>query len=112
MTIRLRGTGRAFTDRVKGLWGDAVNDVFPRSWMPAPRQTSGTAGTLSSPTALSATANAGAMNPADVALHSSLAAHSHSMPAGLHKNRKSEATRQAAGLAAWEDEGGATALLK
>jgi hypothetical protein len=55
-------------------------------------------------------ADAGAMN---LALDSSfLAAHSHSVPAGLHKNRKSEATRQATRLAAWEDEGGATALLK
>jgi hypothetical protein len=112
MTIRLRGTGRAFTDRVKGLWGDAVNDVFPGTWMPASQQTSGTAGILSSPTAPTATANAGAMNLADVALHPSLAAHSHSVPAGLRKNRKSEATRQAARVAAWEDEGGATALVK
>jgi hypothetical protein len=54
-------------------------------------------------------ADAGALN---FALDSSLAAHSHSVPASLHKNRKSEATRQATRLAAWEDEGGATALLK
>jgi hypothetical protein len=53
--------------------------------------------------------NAGATN---LALDSSLAAHSHSVPASLHKNRKKEATRQAARLATWEDEGGATALLK
>lgn len=112
MAIRLRGTGRAFTDRVKGLWGDAANDVFPRTWMPVPRETTGTAGTLRLAPAPAATANAGAMNLTDVALHSSLGAHSHSVPAGLHKNRKSEATRQAAGVAAWEDEGGATAPLK
>lgn len=109
MTIRLRGTGRAFTDRVKGLWGDAVNEVFPRTWMPAPRETTGTAGTLRPAPAPAAMSNAGATN---LALDSSLAAHSHSVPASLHKNRKKEATRQAARLATWEDEGGATALLK
>jgi hypothetical protein len=33
MTIRLRGTGRAFTGRVQGLWSESADDVSHRTWM-------------------------------------------------------------------------------
>ena len=105
MTIRLRGTGPAFADRVKGLWGDSVD---PGTWMPAPAQTTRPFGTLRLPAAM---AHAGTVNRADVALDSSLAAHSQSVTAGPRKSRNGEATRQAE-LSAWEDEGGATACVK
>ena len=105
MTIRLRGTGRAFADRVKGLWGDSVG---PRTWMPAPPQTTRPVGTLRLPEAMP---HAGTLNRAEVALDSSLAAHSQSVTAGPGQRRNGEATRQAE-LAAWEDEGGATACVK
>lgn len=111
MTLRLRGTGRAFTDRVKGLRGDSVDDVIPRTGMPAPRQTTRSVGTLRLPTAPAAVPHAGAMNLANVALYS-VAAHSQSVAAGPRKNRNGEPTRQAERLAAWEDEGGATACVK
>jgi hypothetical protein len=112
MTIRSRGTGRAFTDRVQGLWGESSDDALPRTWMPALRQTTRMLGTLRLPKAPAAMPHAGAMNPADVALYSSLAAHSQGVTAGLRKNRLGEATGQGALLAAWEDEGGATAFAK
>src|SRR4029077_2546675 len=105
MTLRLRGTGRAFADRVKGLWGASVDDVTPRAWMPAPSRTTRPVGTLSLPAAMPL---AGAMNRADAALDSSVAAHSPSANAGPGKSLNGAATRQAE-LAAWEDEGGATA---
>jgi len=105
MTIRLRGKGRAFADRVKGLWGDSVD---PGTWMPAPSQTTRPFGTLRLPAAM---AHAGTLNRADVARDSSLAAHSQSVTAGPRKSRNGEATRQAE-LSAWEDEGGATACVK
>jgi hypothetical protein len=105
MTIRLGGTGRAFADRAKGLWGDSVD---PGTWTPAPSQTTRPFGTLRLPAAM---AHAGTVNRADVALDSSLAAHSHSVTAGPRKSRNGEPTRQAE-LAAWEDEGGATACVK
>jgi hypothetical protein len=93
------------------FWGDTVNDVFPKTSMPAPRQMTRTAGTLRLPRAPAVMADAGAVNRADVALYSSRAAHSQSVSASPHKNRKGEATGQAP-LAAWEDEGGATAIVK
>jgi hypothetical protein len=105
MTIRLGGTGRAFADRVKGLWGDSVD---PGTWIPAPAQTTRPFGTLRLPAAMPP---AGTVNRADVALDASLAAHSQSVTAGPPKSRKGEATRQAE-LSAWEDEGGATACVK
>lgn len=82
MTIRLRGTGRAYTDRVKGLWGETASDVFPKTWMPPLGETS-------------------------VA-----AAHAHSETADLPQIRKGDTTGQATRLATWEDEGGATARIK
>jgi hypothetical protein len=105
MTIRLRGTGRAFADRVKGLWGDSVD---PGTWMPAAVQTTRPFGTLRLP---AATRDAGTSNRADVALDSSSAADSQSVTAGPRESRNGEATRQAE-LADWEDEGGATARVK
>jgi hypothetical protein len=108
MTIRLRGTGRAFADTVKGLWGESVDAIVPRTWMPAPPQTTRPVGTLRLPAAVP---HAGAMNRAAVALDSCLAAHAQSVTAGPRKSRNGEATRQAE-LAAWEDEGGATACVK
>jgi hypothetical protein len=112
MTIRLRGAGRVFTDRPQGLWNESLDDAFPRTWMPAVHQTTRTVGTLRLPKAPAAMPHAGAMNRADVALYSSLAAHSQGVTAGLRKNRSGEATAPAALLAAWEDEGGATAFAK
>jgi hypothetical protein len=105
MTIRLRGTGRAFADRVKGLWGDSVD---PGTWMPAAVQTTRPFGTLRLPAAMP---RAGTLNRADAALDSPLAAHSPSETAGPRKSLNGEATRQAE-LADWEDEGGATARVK
>jgi hypothetical protein len=112
MAIRLPGMRRALTDKVHGLWGESVNDVFPKTWMPTPRQTTRMLGTLRLPTTVAAKSHAGAMNLAEVALYSPLATHAQSVPAGLHKNHKGEAPGQAARLAAWEDEGGATACVK
>jgi hypothetical protein len=112
MTIRSRGTGRAFTDTVQGLWGESSDDALPRTWMPALGHTTRMLGTLRLPKAPAAMPHAGAMNLADVALYSSLAAHSQGVTAGLRKNRNAAAPGQAARLTTWEDEGGATALIK
>jgi hypothetical protein len=109
MAIRLR-RGRALTDRVQGLWRENVDDVFAKTRMAPPRPTTRTLGTLRLPTA--AKLHAGAMNLPDVALHPSLAAHAQGGLAGLTKNRNGEGTGQTARVAAWEDEGGATACLK
>jgi hypothetical protein len=109
MAIRLRGRQRAFTGRVEGLWGESGDDGFPKTWMPPPHPTTRTLGTLRLPTA--AKVHAGAMKLVDGALYSSLAAHAQGGFAGLHK-KTGEGTGQAARLAAWEDEGGATACVK
>jgi hypothetical protein len=65
--------------------------------------------TLKLPTTVAARPRGGALNSADVALYSSLAGHSRSAQAELHQHRALEASGQ---LAAWEDEGGATACTK
>lgn len=109
MAIRLRGR-RAYTDRVQGLWGDSVDDAFPRTWMPPAHTAARTLGTLRLPG--TAKLRAGAMKFADVVLYSSLAPHAQGSAAGLHQDRNGEGTGQTARLAAWEDEGGATARLK
>ena len=112
MTIRLRGTGRAFTDRVKGLWGDAVNEVFPRTWMPAPRETTGTAGTLRLAPAPAAMANAGAMNLTASHLIPLWPRTRTACPRVSIRIARVRQPARPTRLAAWEDEGGATALLK
>lgn len=112
MTIWLRGAGDAFTDWVKGTVGQECGRRFPRTWMPDPRQTTRTFATERLPAAPAAMPHAAAISLADGAVYSSSPAHRLSATAGRRKNRDREATRQAAPLATWEDEGGATAFVE
>ena len=89
-----------------------MDETFAERWTAAVRQSTGDDAAASIPAAAVRMADGDPINLAGCEAHSASPAHAEAEAAACRTNRAAGASRQAARLTTWEDEGGPTAFLE